>query len=106
MPKFVLAYHGQPKIESNDEGAQHMVEWRAWMEALGDAVVEPGVPVGPSITIHSDGTVTDDGGANPISGYTILEADDIEAAIKMAKPCPHIKVGGSIEIAPALNMEM
>lgn len=106
MPKFVLAYHGSPKIESKEAGATHMAEWRAWMQGLGDAVVDPGLPVGPSKTILPDGTVTNDGGPNPLSGFTILQADNIDAAIEMAKPCPHMAVGGSMEIAPAIDMEM
>ncbi len=106
MPKFVLAYHGQPKIESKEDGAEHMTAWRAWMESLGDAVIDPGLPVGQSKTIHSDGSVTDDGGANPLSGFTIVEAKDMEAAINMAKPCPHLSAGGTMEIAPAMDMEM
>ena len=106
MPKYVIVYHGAPKLESKEAGQAHMAAWRAWMQGLGEAVIDPGLPVGPSKTIHADGSVTDDGGANPISGITVLQADTIEAAIAMARPCPHVTGGGSIEIAEALNMEM
>lgn len=106
MPKFVLAYHGSPKLDSKEAGAAHMAEWQNWMQSLGDAVVDPGVPVGPSITILPDGTVKNDGGTNPLVGFTILQADNIEEVIKMTKPCPHITAGGSIEVAPVMDMEM
>jgi hypothetical protein len=46
--------------------------------------------------------VEDNGGANPISGISVVEADSIESAIAMAKPCPHLAIGGTIEIAPAM----
>lgn len=106
MPKFVLAYHGSPQFESKEDGMDHMTAWKAWMHGLGDAVIDPGHAVGPSHTIHADQSVTPDGGSNPLVGVTILEADSIEAAIEMAKPCPHISAGGTLEIAQTLDMDM
>ena len=105
MPKFVLAYHGAPKFKSKEEGMAHMVAWREWSQGMGDAVVDPGMPVGVSKTITADG-VEDGGGSNPLSGITIIQADTMEAAIELARPCPHVSAGGSIEIAEAMDMEM
>ena len=105
MPKFILAYHGGPGSMSPEEGQAHMANWKAWMDGLGDAVVDRGMPVGPSKTVSSDG-VADDGGSNPLSGITILQADDMDAALEMVKGSPHVNVGGTIEIAQAMDMEM
>ena len=105
MPKFVLAYHGAPKFKSKEEGMAHMVAWREWSQGMGDAVVDPGMPVGVSKSITADG-VEDGGGSNPLSGITIIQADTMEAAIELARPCPHVSAGGSIEIAEAMDMEM
>lgn len=106
MPKFVLAYHGSPQFETKEEGMAHMTAWRAWAESLGGALIDPGLPVGPSVTVMADQSVTQDGGSNPISGVSVLEADTIEAAIDMVKPCPHLSAGGTVEIAQALDMDM
>jgi len=105
MPKFVLAYHGGPGSMTPEEGQAHMTAWKAWMDGLGDAVVDRGVPVSQSKTVSADG-VTDDGGSNPLSGITILQASDIDAAVEMAKDSPHVTAGGTIEIAQAMDMEM
>lgn len=105
MPKFMLAYHGAPQFKSPEDGANHMKNWQAWMAGLGDAVVDPGMPVGASKTVSADG-VTDDGGSNPLSGITIVQADTIEDALEMAKACPHVSAGGTIEVAQALEMKM
>lgn len=64
-----------------------MARWKAWINDLGDAVVGPGTPLGMSKTVSSDG-VTNDGGPNPLSGFSIIEADDMNAALKTAKGCP------------------
>ena len=104
MPKFVFAYHGGKKPESEEEGAKVMAEWMAWFEAMGPAVLDGGNPVGRSWTVHARG-VDDNGGANPISGYTVIQAPDMPAAIAHAKGCPMVKDGrGSVEVAEAFDM--
>ncbi|MEP5731858.1 MAG: hypothetical protein ABJL67_21060 [Sulfitobacter sp.] len=105
MPKFVLIYHGKPDCEGPEESARHMTAWNAWRDGMGAAVVDPGVAVGPSKTITAI-AILEDGGANPTSGVTIIQADTMEAAISLAQSCPHLSGTGTIEIAQALDMEM
>ncbi len=104
MPKFVFAYHGGKKPESEAEGAKIMAEWQAWFAEMGDAVVDGGNPVGQSYTVHSGG-VDDNGGANPISGYTLVQARDMVAATGYARNCPMVKDGsGTVEVAETFEM--
>lgn len=105
MPKFVFAYHGAPQFKTRNDGANHMVAWRAWSQGLGEAVLDPGMPVSASRTVSSTG-VEDNGGSNPLSGITIIQADSMDAAVAMAKACPHVDAGGTIEVAEAMDMEM
>lgn len=105
MQKYLFAYHGGKQFETKEEGMAHMENWMAWSSGLGDAVVDPGMPVGASKTVSQDG-VTDNGGSNPLSGITIVQAETIEQALEMAKSCPHVAIGGTIEVAPAMNIEM
>ena len=102
MPKYVFAYHGGKAPEDPEEGAKVMAAWEAWMNGLGEAIVDPGNPVGVSKTVTANG-VEDHGGSNPLSGYTLVNADSIEAACEMAKGCP-ILVDGTIEVAEAMDM--
>ena len=55
-----------------------------------------------SKTVTASG-VEDNGGSNPLSGYTLVNADSIEAACEMAKGCP-ILVDGTIEVAETMEM--
>ncbi|MEX3012015.1 YciI family protein [Hoeflea sp. TYP-13] len=103
MPKYVFAYHGGKKPESPEEGAKVMAAWNAWFETIGGAIVDPGNPVSVSKTVTAGG-VADNGGANPLSGYTIVNADSIDAAIGMAKGCPILEDDGSVEVAEAMDM--
>jgi YCII-related domain len=102
MSQFVFAYHGGKMPETEEEGAKIMARWSAWMGDLGDALVNPGAPVGMSKTVSSGG-VADDGGSNPVSGFSIVEAANMEAAIEMSKGCP-ILDHGTVEIAECLSM--
>lgn len=102
MPKYIFAYHGGKMPESEEEGARVMQAWNDWFADLGAAVDDGGAPVGSSKTVSSSG-VADGGGANPLSGYTLVNADSIEAAVEMAKGCP-ILDHGTVEVAEALPM--
>ena len=102
MPNFVFAYHGGKKPESPEEGAELKAKWSAWLEGLGDAVVNPGTPLGMSKTVSSGG-VSDDGGSNPLSGFSIVNAGSMDAALEMAKACPFLEMG-TIEVAEAMEM--
>lgn len=104
MARFAFVYHGGKAPEDPAEQERVMGEWGAWYAAMGAAVVDGGGPAGKSRTV-SKGGVADDGGANPVSGLTIVEAADQSAAVEMAKGCPMVKDGsGSVEVAEILQM--
>ncbi len=106
MPQYIFAYHGGAKPESQEEGEKIMAAWKAWFAGMGDAVALPGAPVGMSKTVSGNG-IADDGGTNPISGYTVVAADSIDAACTMAQNCPMVKDGtGSVEVAEVMEMDM
>ncbi len=102
MSSYIFAYHGGKKPESPEEGAKHMAKWKAWVDGLGDAVVNPGTPLGMSKTVSSGG-VSDDGGPNPLVGFSIVKADSMDAALEMAKGCPFLEMG-TIEVAEVKEM--
>ncbi len=102
MPDFIIAYHGGKKPESPEEGAKHMAKWKAWIGGLGDAVVNPGTPLGKSKIVSSAG-VSDDGGSNSLTGFSIVKADSMDAALEMAKECPFLDIG-TLEVAEVMKM--
>ena len=99
---FLFAYHGGKKPESPEEGAKHMAKFEAWVGGLGDAVVNPGHPLGKSKTVSSSG-VSDDGTLNPLVGFSIVKADSMDAALEMAKECPHLEIG-TVEVVEMMEM--
>ncbi len=104
MSNYIIAYHGGNMPESPEEGAKQKAKWKAWVDGLGAAVVNPGTPLGKS-RIVSSGGVSDDGGPDPMMGFTVVEADSMDAALEMAKGCPHVEFGGTLEVAEVMEMK-
>jgi hypothetical protein len=103
MANYLFAYHGGRQPTSEAEGAEMMDQWDGWLDGLGDANVDPGNPVGKSYTVSAGGVV-DNGGANPIMGFSIIEAANLDAALAIAKTCPFLKMDGTIEVAEMMEM--
>jgi len=104
MPKFMFIFHGGGRPETPEEGKKVMAAWTAWMGGIGDDLVDGGAPAGMSKTVTASG-VEDSGGANPVSGYTLINAADIDAACAVARGCPILENGaGTVEVAEALEM--
>lgn len=105
MPTYLLAYHGGKIPKSKAEQPELKNAWNAWMGQLGDALEGSNNPIRSAKTIGADGSLRDGGGANPVVGLSFVDADDIDAAIELAKSCPHLSTGGSIEVAELTRMD-
>lgn len=98
MANYLLAYHGGGTPATDEARAKSMAAWTKWFQGLGAAVVDAGNPVGRASTVKSGGAVNEGGGANPVTGYSVVKADSLNAAIALAKGCPIVQDGGSIEV--------
>ncbi len=103
MSKYLFVYHGGSPPESEEAGKQAMEAWGKWFGSMGADVVDGGNPVGQSTTVGSDGSVASDGGANPATGYSVVEAKDLDDAIAKARGCPILSSGGSVELAETFD---
>ncbi len=101
MANYVLVYHGGSMPESPEEGAKVMQAWTAWFGKLGDALVDGGNPASKSRTIAANGSVSDD--ASGPSGYSIIKADSLDAAVALAKGCPVLGGGASVQVVETFN---
>lgn len=104
MAKFLFVYHGGEHPKTEEEVATVLDAWGTWMGSMGAAVVDGGNPVGMSSTVNPDGSVTDNGGSNPASGYGLFEAANLDDALAKAKGCPILQAGGSVELAECIDM--
>ena len=103
MPQYIITYLGGDQPSSPEEGEQQYAKYREWLSSLGDSAVSPANPFKDTSTIHPDGTVTT-GSTTSMSGYTIIEVDSMEAALSIAKACPFLDIGGSLEVSELIKM--
>jgi hypothetical protein len=103
MAQYIITYLGGNPPCSPEERQQHFTKYKEWLSSLGEAAVSPMNPIRNTSTLHPDRSITS-GGATSMSGYTIVEADSAEAAQTMAKGCPFLDIGGSLEVSELVQM--
>jgi hypothetical protein len=103
MAQFMITYLGGDKPATPEEGQQHMAKYMAWLSSLGEAAVSPANPLKNTVTVNPDSSVVN-ASKTTMSGYTIVEADSMDAALAMAKACPFLEVGGSLEVSEMMQM--
>ncbi|VAW40412.1 hypothetical protein MNBD_CHLOROFLEXI01-4374 [hydrothermal vent metagenome] len=82
-----------------------MQEWGAWMGGMGESLVNGGNPFAPEAkSISSDGSVADGAVGTSASGYSVVQADSLDAAVELAKGCPHWQHGGEISVYETVQM--
>ncbi|MCH7971154.1 MAG: hypothetical protein IH960_08975 [Chloroflexi bacterium] len=101
MPEYAIVYHNAKMLDTPEEGAAHRQNWQEWIDGLGDAIVNPGTPFGPSKIVSSDGV--SDATPNGLKGFAIVKAADFEEAIEIAKGDPYLRFG-AVEVAELMKM--
>ena len=100
----MFAYSGGNGV-SADEATRNaqMAKWGQWFGQLGSAIVDGGAPTGKAKTVGGGGSVSD-GGSLGLTGYSIVAADSLDAAVQFAKGCPVLEVGGAVDVYEAIAM--
>ena len=98
MKKFVLLYGGtRDQIPTEESTAA----WIEWFGSLGDQVVDAGNPFGQGREVTSGGTTEIAPDADGVTGYTLINANDIDEAEKIALSHPIVT---NIQVFEALPM--
>lgn len=103
MKQFVLVYLGGNQPADPQEASQHFDKYMKWLSSLGDSVVIPTIPLKDTTTVSSDGTI-EEGGSSAMSGFSIIRADSLDAALSIARDCPFLEIGGSLEVSELMQM--
>jgi len=107
MKQFLLLFRGEYSNapRGNPEAFKEMAgKWQDWINKLSTEGkwVAAGTQLNPhGKVIKSDGLVTDGPYTETkevLMSYCTIRADSIEEAVKLSKDCPHLTVGGNVEI--------
>ena len=86
MKKYMLLHFGfEPPTQ------QIMGQWKAWFESIAERSVENGGFHGAARKISKSGSEDLPMGPDSITGYSIINAESIEEAEKLAAANPFIK---------------
>lgn len=82
MKSFLILHYGFEKPTSEE-----MEAWNRWFESIADIEIERGgLRGGREIT--KSGAKDLPFSKDSLTGYTILEAEDLDEAVKIARDCP------------------
>lgn len=98
MGKYVLAFRAVPE-RVMPEGADEA--WGAWFGQLGSAIADRGNRVGRVNRIEA---VDSAPAAEVLTGYVVVSAADMDSAVALAKGCPGLSSGVSVEVAEVVSM--
>jgi hypothetical protein len=97
MANYLLTFHGGSMPATKEEQDQVMSAWTDWFGKLGDALVDGGNPISKAKAISPDGSVMD--ATSAPSGYSIIKADDLDAAVELSKGCPVLAGGAAVVVS-------
>ena len=84
MKKFLILHYGFEKPTP-----EQMAEWNKWFESIAGKEVEKGhLPGGREIS--ASGTNDLSFGRDSITGYTMIEAENLDEAEAVARECPFV----------------
>ncbi len=100
MKKFIVVYHAPQPADQNMQAKPEdmkgvMDAWMAWAKKCGAGMVDLGTPLGNGQKVSKSGTSSS---KRNVVGYSILQAENIEAAKGMLKGHPHLNMPGACEI--------
>ena len=79
---------------------QTRAQWSDWFEGLGDALVSIGQPVSTRSSLgNSDSDTTE------LGGYSMVTAPGLQAALAIAKGCPHLDRDGGVEVGELADLQ-
>jgi len=95
MSKYVFAFRNDPNRAASPGEEE---AWTAWFGELGGAVTDFGNRVSRASMVG--------GGTDPdaLSGYVVVSAGSLDAAVALAKGCPGLQAGGRVEVGEILEM--
>ncbi len=100
MKKYLVTYHApasfQEVANATPEDMQKGMEaWKKWAERCGSGLVDWGSPLMGGQKLSKSGSSPSD---KQVVGYSILQAEDMEAAKALLRGHPHLEWAGGCEI--------
>jgi len=110
MSEYLFLYRGGQRPTSPQDAQQVMQQWMTWLQDLAKSghIMDQGHPLeAAGKVVNGKKTVTDGPYAEAkdlVGGFTLIRASDIDQAADLAKGCPALLRGGSVEVRPIMKL--
>jgi hypothetical protein len=91
MTTYLFSYRMPSDYTPGDPDAAKA--WGSFFEGIGSNLVDVGNPTFESTSLGTCGSST-----THLGGFSLVTADDLEAAVAMAKASPAVANGGGVEV--------
>jgi hypothetical protein len=98
MSSYVLAFRGRAD-RTTDAGQE--AAWGRWFGEVGSRISDFGHRVGRVSALGATGASN---GQDVLTGYVVITADDFDEAVAVAKGCPGLQHGGSVEVGEVIEV--
>jgi hypothetical protein len=104
MARFLVTYHAEEMPHDPESMAKAREAFMAWAAKTGSALVDPGAPIRSTSTVAAAGWDRGGRADTPFSGWSVLEADDADAAAELLSDHPFIGRGGTLQISEPVDI--
>jgi hypothetical protein len=102
MVLYMAPVSAEVQNVSSEEMKKGMESWVAWFKKGGKAFVDTGTPLGNGLNVAKKGSSK---GKTEVTGYSIVQAENIEKVKAMLADCPHLMMPkASIEVLEMMPM--
>jgi len=98
MARFLITYHPGDMAQDPESIAQARRAFAQWAAKTGDALADVGAPIRSVTTISSNG-IHNRAPAEPFMGWSVIEAEDGNAAVRLLGDHPFITRGGILQLS-------
>ena len=98
MAKYVFSYRVPSDFVPGSP--ESVAAWQAWLGGMGSSLADLGEAVVEAAAV---GEVAS--GTTRLAGYSVAVADDMDAALAIAKGCPALQVGGGVEVGTVMEVD-
>jgi len=100
MSRFLITYHGSGMPDDPALMEQAKAAFGSWVDGAGEAIVDPGAPVQTVTQVATEGATE----AVQIGGYSIIQADSVDAARAVLSSHPYVARGGTLQVNQILEV--
>ena len=97
MAEFIFNYRAPKGYVPGS--ADNLEAWNVWFGGMGPALIDIGKPVVDRQEVGSCGAEE-----TQLNGFSIVQADDLEAALVIAAGCPFVGDGGGVEVGELTDL--